>query len=98
MSDRVCVTLENFDQRLMVNGLVEFKNDLIRQGKPTEDVENLIMKVIDEFEGVLPFDDKVSPEIINREFGLSKNAFKRAVGHLLKEGKIALRDKRIYRA
>jgi len=47
MSDRVCVTLENFDQRLMVNGLVEFKNDLIRQGKPTEDVENLIMKVID---------------------------------------------------
>jgi len=57
----------------------------------------LIMKVIDEYEGVLPFDDKVSPEIINREFGLSKNAFKRAVGHLLKEGKIALKDKRIYR-
>jgi len=47
MNDRVCVTLENFDQRLLVNGLVEFKNDLIRQGKPTEDVENLIMKVID---------------------------------------------------
>jgi hypothetical protein len=46
-SERVCVTLENFDQRLMVNGLVEFKNELERQGKPTEDVENLIMKVID---------------------------------------------------
>ncbi len=46
-SDRVCVTLENFDQRLLVNGLVEFKNGLERQGKPTEDVENLIMKVID---------------------------------------------------
>ena len=58
----------------------------------------LILKVIDEYEGVLPFDDKVSPEIINREFGLSKNAFKRAVGHLLKEGKIALRDRRIYKA
>ena len=41
------MTLENFDQRLMVNSLVEFKNDLLRQGKPTEDVENLIMKVID---------------------------------------------------
>ena len=38
---------ENFDQRLLVNGLVEFKNGLERQGKPTEDVENLIMKVID---------------------------------------------------
>ena len=58
----------------------------------------LILKVIDEYEGVLPFDDKVSPEIINREFGLSKNAFKRAVGHLLKEGKIELRDRRIYKA
>ena len=30
------------------------------------------------------------------EFGLSKNAFKRAVGHLLKEGKIEIKDRRIY--
>ena len=30
------------------------------------------------------------------EFGLSKNAFKRAVGHLLKEGKIQIKDRRIY--
>ena len=34
---------------------------------------------------------------IRREFGLSKNAFKRAVGHLLKEGKVEIRGKRIYR-
>ena len=46
--------------------------------------------------GVLPFDDKVSPEVIKREFGLSKAAFKRAVGHLLKEKKIKIQDKRIY--
>ena len=52
----------------------------------------LILKVIDEYEGVLPFDDKVSPEIINREFGLSKNAFKRAAGHLLRAGKIRIFD------
>ena len=45
---------------------------------------------------VLPFDDKASPEVIRREFGLSKNAFKRAVGHLLKEGKIQIKDRRIY--
>ena len=42
------------------------------------------------------FDDKASPEVIRREFGLSKNAFKRAVGHLLKEGKIEIKDRRIY--
>ena len=44
---------------------------------------------------VLPFNDKVSPEIIKREFGLSKNAFKRAVGRLLKEGHIKISEKNI---
>lgn len=56
-----------------------------------------IMQVLDEFAGVLPFDDHVSPEVIKREFGISKAAFKRAVGRLLKEEKITIRDGRIYR-
>lgn len=60
-----------------------------------EDAE-AVLSVIREFAGVLPFDDKVSPEVIKREFGLSKNAFKRAVGHLLKEGKIEIKERRIY--
>ena len=55
----------------------------------------MIMGVIEEYAGVLPFDDKVSPEVIKREFGLSKAAFKRAVGHLLKEGKIEITNRRI---
>ena len=54
------------------------------------------MEVIKEFAGVLPFDDKASPEVIQREFGLSKGAFKRAIGHLMKEGKVEIKDKRIY--
>ena len=61
-----------------------------------EDAEN-ILSVIDEYAGVLPFDDRVSPEVIRREFGLSKASFKRAVGKLLKEGKIEIRDKRIFK-
>ena len=59
-----------------------------------EDAEN-ILAVIDEYAGVLPFDDRISPEVIRREFGLSKNAFKRAVGRLLKEEKIVIRDGKI---
>ena len=47
-----------------------------------------VLKVIREYDGVLPYNDKVSPEIINRDFGMSKNSFKRAVGHLYKEGLI----------
>ena len=48
-----------------------------------------------EYGGVLPFTDKADPEIIKREFDLSKNAFKRAVGRLLKEGKIVINEKNI---
>ena len=44
--ERVTLTLDSFEQRLMVNGLVEFKNILQRQNKPLEDVEDLILKVI----------------------------------------------------
>lgn len=40
--------------------------------------------------GSLPFHDKTSPEIIKREFKMSKNAFKRALGRLLKEKKIEI--------
>lgn len=61
-----------------------------------EDAQN-VLEVLEEFAGVLPFDDRVSPEVIQREFGLSKGAFKRAVGHLLKEGKIEIRERRIYK-
>ena len=43
----VTVTLDNYEQRLMVNGLVEFKNGLQESEKPTEDVDELILKIID---------------------------------------------------
>lgn len=46
-------------------------------------------------QGELPFTDKADPETIKKEFQLSKNAFKRAVGRLLKEGKIEIKEKSI---
>lgn len=52
-----------------------------------------VLKVIDEFAGVLPFTDKATPEVISRELSMSKNAFKKAVGHLLKEGRIEIGEK-----
>lgn len=38
----------------------------------------------------LDFTDKADPELIKKKTGMSKNAFKRAVGRLLKEGKISI--------
>lgn len=40
--------------------------------------------------GFLPFHDKSDPEAIKNRFHMSKNAFKRSIGHLLKEGKISI--------
>ena len=56
-----------------------------------------ILELLDSYAGVLPFSEKASPEVIKRETGLSKNAFKRAVGHLYKERKIDLTDGKIRR-
>ena len=55
----------------------------------------MIWKRLQELHGALPFNDKADPELIKKEFNLSKNAFKRAVGRLLKEGKIVIDDKSI---
>ena len=41
------VELTNFEYRLMVGGLASFRNDLIREERPTEDVNELLLKVID---------------------------------------------------
>ncbi len=56
-----------------------------------------VLEIIDSFDGALPFTDKASPEVIKRETQMSKNEFKRAVGHLLKTGKIVITERAIRR-
>lgn len=45
--EKKVVTLDDFEQRLMVSGLMDFRNDLLRDEKPTEDINDLILKVTD---------------------------------------------------
>lgn len=54
-----------------------------------------VLEIIERFDGALPFTDKASPEVIKRETQMSKNEFKRAVGHLLKAGKIQITERAI---
>lgn len=56
-----------------------------------------ILSLLDSYEGALPFSDKAAPEVIKHETGMSKNEFKRAVGRLLKQGKIEIGEKTIRR-
>lgn len=62
-----------------------------------KDAEKLKL-LLDSYEGVFPFTEKASPEVIYRETQMSKNEFKRAIGHLLKQGYISIRDGRIRKA
>ena len=54
-----------------------------------------VIELLESYDGVLPFNDKASPETIKRETQMSKNEFKRAVGNLLKAGKITITEKNI---
>ena len=54
-----------------------------------------ILELLKEYGGVLPFTEKADPEVIRRETGMSKNEFKRAVGHLYKERRIQINDGKI---
>ena len=61
-----------------------------------EDAEK-ILDLLDSYSGALPFSDKAAPEVIKYETGMSKNEFKRAVGRLLKQGKVEIGEKTIRR-
>ncbi len=45
--DSRIIAVDDYEHRLMVAGLNDFRNDLIQGGKPTEDVDELLLKVID---------------------------------------------------
>ena len=59
-----------------------------------KDAEEILQRM-EELGGTLPFTDKADPELIKKEFQMSKNAFKRAVGRLYKEGRIEITENRI---
>ncbi|MCM1091811.1 MAG: S1-like domain-containing RNA-binding protein [Butyrivibrio sp.] len=52
----------------------------------------VLRKLLDSYDGVLPFTEKADPEVIRRETNMSKNEFKRAVGHLLKNREIEIKN------
>ena len=63
--------------------------------KQMDDDAEVLRTLLRDYEGELPFTDKADAELIKRETGMSKNAFKRAVGRLLKSGEIEILPDRI---
>lgn len=74
------------------------KLDLSVRNKIPEQMDADAQMVLERMEkngGEIPFTDKADPERIRNEFGMSKAAFKRAVGRLLKQGKIRIDETKI---
>ncbi len=74
------------------------KLELSLRNEAYNEIEGDSKKVMDRLEskgGKLLLNDKSSPESIKAEFNISKAAFKRAVGRLLKEGAIKITDEGI---
>ena len=74
------------------------KLDLSIRDKIPEQMDKdaeMILRGIKRCGGKLPFTDKADPELIKKEFGMSKAAFKRAVGRLLKQRKIEIGENEI---
>ncbi|MDO5701750.1 MAG: S1-like domain-containing RNA-binding protein [Lachnospiraceae bacterium] len=60
-----------------------------------EDAEAVYLRILEMPGEELPYDDKADPDRIREDFGISKAAFKRAVGKLYKERRIVIEDGRI---
>lgn len=54
------------------------------------DTAGQILEMLNDQDGYITVNDKSSPEVIYKLFGISKKAFKMAVGALLKQGKITI--------
>ncbi len=79
------VTYIREDGRINVSMRLQKENALIADA---EDIYSFLVKR----NGSMPYCDSTPLEIIKQKFGISKAAFKRALGHLMKEGKIRQED------
>ncbi len=79
------VTYIRQDGRLNVSMRLQKENALIADAEE-------IYAFLKKRSGKMPYCDSTPLEIIKQKFGISKAAFKRALGHLMKEGKIYQED------
>lgn len=47
MTERRTIIVDDFEHRVIVEALADRRNDYIAEKKPTEDVSDLLLKVID---------------------------------------------------
>ncbi|KFJ43693.1 GntR family transcriptional regulator [Francisella philomiragia] len=86
--------LKGYIKNIRDDGRIDLSLQLVH--KDLDKNAELVEKYLIEHNGSAPFNDKSNPDDIVREFGISKAAFKRAIGTLLKKKKIIIRESGIY--
>jgi hypothetical protein len=74
------------------DGRVNLSMHPLKEVGRVEDAERILAYLQARPGGTMPYSDDTPPEIIQAKFGISKSAFKRALGKLLKEGRVEQRD------
>lgn len=64
----------------------------------TDDADRLLAFLNERPGGAMPYSDATPPDIIKQRFGISKSAFKRALGKLMKDGLVTQKENWTYLA
>lgn len=78
------------------NGSINVSLKPMKHERLDDDAEK-IYTYLEAADGVMPYGDKSDADAIRTTFGMSKSAFKRALGRLMKENRIEQRDGQTYK-
>ena len=86
-------TMPGFIQRFTSDGKITLNLTPVGyKGIMQSDSPSAIMHKLEEAGGFLPYGDHSDPEAIRQEFGISKKTFKKIIGGLFRDGKIAIEE------
>ncbi|MCF6350614.1 MAG: S1-like domain-containing RNA-binding protein [Flavobacteriaceae bacterium] len=83
-------TVKGYVKNVREDGKIDLVLEPIGYKESIDNATSLILDKLKKNDGVLHITDKSSPEIIKKEFGLSKKAFKRSLGSLYKKNIIEI--------
>lgn len=87
---------KGYVKKVREDGKIDVMLEPLGYKKSVDSNTNLLLEAIKEAGGYLALTDKSNPEEIKKGLGLSKKAFKRAVGHLYKSRLIELHPEGLY--
>lgn len=87
---RIGQKMKGFVKKIRENNNIDISLQAVGDPKSYDKISQMIFDSLKENDGFLPLSDKSLPGDIYNEFGISKKAFKKAIGALYKKRKISI--------